>query len=564
MFRFLLVSLNVDAILGEITLHQRRKRLDQMTKGEGLGDAYAATLSRIQAQQRSMSKLGMEVLMWVSHSERPLHVDELCHALGVEEGSTDLNTQNIPAIETLLASCLGLVTVEKSSSTLRFVHYTLQEYLSHNPNLFIKPHSIIAKVCLTYLNFRHVRGISPTLRSAPPAAPFVKYASCHWGTHARRETTESVKRLALELFDGYDNHIASKMMLLHSMSIWDQPFDREDSPTGFTGLHGAAYLGCMEITASLLETHKWDVRETDLKGYTATARAAMRGHEGVVRILLAQGDVNPNTPDESGRTPVSLAAENGHEGVVRVLLERDDVNPDTADILFGRTPLSWAAGNGHQGVVRMLLKRHDVNPDTVDILFCRTPLSWAAQNGREEIVKILLERDDVNPDTANKYRRTPLSFAAENGHEGVVKILLERKDVNPDTTDATFSRTPLSFATGNEHEGVVRILLERSDVNPNTPNSSGLTALSWAAQSGREEIVRMLLARSDVNPGTADRHGQTPLSQAARNGHQRILELLKSRVESTPRYAASLQPRALLSSEPSELSEPPFKRTRRF
>jgi len=44
---FLLVSLNIDAILSELTLHQRRKKLDEMTKGEGLGDAYAATLSRV-------------------------------------------------------------------------------------------------------------------------------------------------------------------------------------------------------------------------------------------------------------------------------------------------------------------------------------------------------------------------------------------------------------------------------------------------------------------------------------------------------------------------------------
>ena len=563
-FRFLLVSLNVDAILGEITLHQRRKRLDQMTKGEGLGDAYATTLSRIRAQQRSMSKLGMEVLMWVSHSERPLHVDELCHALGVEEGSTDLNVRNIPAIETLLTCCLGLVTVEKSSSTVRLVHYTLQEHLSHNPKLFIKPHSTMAEVCLTYLNFRHIRGISPTLRSVPPTVPFVKYASCYWGAHAKRETTEGVKRLALKVLNGYDKHISSKVMLLHSMSIWDQPFDREDSPTGFTGLHGAAYLGCVKITVALLETHKWDVRATDLKGNTAIAWAARRGHEGVVRILLARCDVDPNAPDESGRTPVSLAAKNGHEGVVRVLLERDDVIPDTGDILFGRTPLSWAAQNGHEGVVIMLLGRHDVKPDTDDILFLRTPLSWAAQNGHEEIVKILLERDDVNPDTANKYCRTPLSFAAENGHEGVVKILLERNDVNPDTTDATFGRTPLSFATENEHEGVVRILLERTDVNPNTPNRSGRTPLSWAAQSGREGIVRMLLARSDVNSGTADRHGQIPLSQAARNGHDRIIELLGNQADPIPRYAASPQPTELFSPKPSELPGPPFKRTRRF
>ena len=164
---FLLVSLNIDAILGEITLHQRRRKLDEMTKGEGLGDAYAATVSRIKSQRAGKAKLGMEVLMWVSHSERPLHADELrhalgveegstdlnirnisplhvselCHALGVEEGSFDLNIRNIPAIETLLACSLGLVAVEKSSSTVRLVHYTLQEYLSHNPNLFPNPHT---------------------------------------------------------------------------------------------------------------------------------------------------------------------------------------------------------------------------------------------------------------------------------------------------------------------------------------------------------------------------------------------------------------------------------------
>ena len=46
---FLLVSLNMDAILDEITISGRRKKLDEIAKGEGLGDAYTDTLSRIQA-----------------------------------------------------------------------------------------------------------------------------------------------------------------------------------------------------------------------------------------------------------------------------------------------------------------------------------------------------------------------------------------------------------------------------------------------------------------------------------------------------------------------------------
>ena len=310
---FLLVSLNIDAVLGETTPHQRRKKLDEMTKGEGLGDAYAATLSRVKAQHGSRSKLGMQVLMWVSHSERPLHVDELCHALGVEEGFTDLNPRNTPAIETLLACSLGLVTVEKSSSTFRLVHYTLQEYLSRNSDLFHKPNAVIAEVCMTYLNFHQVRDISPTLRSIPPTVPFVEYASCHWGTHASRETTESVKRLASILLDRYDRHISSKTLLLRGMGIGDRPSERRDCHTGFTGLHGAAYFGCVDIIVALLEMGKWDVQATDFNGKTAIAWASRRGHEEVVRILLERNDTNPAKPNKYGQALVSKDAQGVHD-----------------------------------------------------------------------------------------------------------------------------------------------------------------------------------------------------------------------------------------------------------
>jgi len=559
---FLLVSLNIEAILGEITLHQRRKKLDEMTKGKGLGDAYAATLSRMKAQQRSRSKLGMEVLMWISHSERPLHVDELCHALGVEEGSMNLNTRNIPAIETLLTCTLGLVAIEKPSCTVRLVHYTLQEYLTHNSNLFIKPHSMIAEACLTYLNFRQVREISPTVRSVPPTIPFVEYASCYWGTHAKRETTEGVKALALKLLDGYDKHISSKILLLCRMPDRDRPVDREGRPIGFTGLHGAAYIGCVEITVALLETKKWDVEATDLNGNTALAWAARKGregvvrillewsgvnpnkpnilyyqaalswaarngHGGVVRILLGRNDVNPNTPDKYGQTPVLWAARNGREWVVRILLERGDVNPNTPDNLYRQTPLSFAAESGREGVVRILLERNDVNPNTPD-KYGQTPVLWAARNGHEGVVRILLERSDVNPNTPDKYGQTPLSRGAWNGHEGVVRVLLEQNHVNPEGADDEYGQTPLSLAAQNGHEGVVRILLERDEVNSHMADKYGLTPLSWAARNGREGVVRILLGRNCVNLDTADRYGQTPLSWATLNGHESIVELLRN------------------------------------
>jgi len=80
--RFLLVALNIDAILEGVTIRQRRKKLEEMTLGNGLGDAYTATLTRLKAQKGNKSILGLKVLMWVLYSERPLRAEELCHALG--------------------------------------------------------------------------------------------------------------------------------------------------------------------------------------------------------------------------------------------------------------------------------------------------------------------------------------------------------------------------------------------------------------------------------------------------------------------------------------------------
>jgi len=426
--RFLLVSLNIDAILGAVTIRQRREKLEEMTQGNGLSDAYTATITRLKAQKGDKSALGLKVLMWVVYSERPLRAQELCHALGVEMGSVDLDLENIPAIQTLLASCLGLVTVEASSSTVRLVHFTLQEHLSRDQTLFRCPHSTIAEVCLTYLNFRSVEGLSPTLYSVPTTMPLLEYASVYWGRHTKRGMTENIKKLALRLLNRFDKHISARLLLLrHNWDSGSPYFSWREGPTGFTGLHGAAFLGIAEIFSTVLEMKEWDVNARGCMGMTALTWSSVKGHEEVVKLLLEREDVNPNLRDtEYGQTSLSWAAGNGHEGIVEMLLRREDVDPNRADILGGRTPLLWAAVKGNEGIVKMLLERKDVNPNQADTEYGRTPLSWAAERGHESVVKILLEREGVDPNHAEpKCGWTPLIWAAERGHEGVVRMLLE-------------------------------------------------------------------------------------------------------------------------------------------
>ena len=427
MCRFLLVALNIEAILGEVTIGLRRKKLEEMARGDGLSDAYAASLARMKRQKGNKPVLGLKVLKWVLYSERPLRAEELCHALAVEMGSLDMDPKNIPALRTLLSSCQGLVMVEASSSTVRLVHFTLQEHLLSNPSLSHSPHSTIAEVCLTYLNFECIRELSPIVDSPPLMIPFLEYASIYWGRHARMGMTENVEILALRLLDRFDEHISAQLLLLHYNKHCRGPYlTKGGGLRGFTGLHGVAFLGIVEIAAAVLKMKEWDVNATDCTGCTALLWAAGKGYEEVVKMLLGRKDVDPNrTAIDYGQTPLSWAAENGHEGIVRMLLKRKDVNPNQGE------PLLSAASNGHEAIVEMLLERKDINPCQEHGSYSRTLLSWAAENGNEGVVRMLLKRKDVDPNQEHpKTGWTPLMWAKMSGHEGVVKMLLERQDAD--------------------------------------------------------------------------------------------------------------------------------------
>ncbi|RPA88673.1 hypothetical protein L873DRAFT_1905956 [Choiromyces venosus 120613-1] len=323
---FLLVSLSIETILGEITISKRRKNLQEMTKQQNVWDVYTATLERIKAQKGSKSRLAMDAPMWISHSERPLEPEELCEALGVELETDDLDIDNVPSIRAIVACSLGLVTIDSSSPRVRLVHFTLQEYLHANPTLFQNTHSMMAEVCLTYLNFQYIRELPPTRDWAPWVTPFLDYALCCWGTHTKKESTESVIPLALRLPDAFDDHISSKLLILHLEYLRIRRLDEEGSPKGFTGLHGASYFGVKEIMVTLLQIKEWDTNATDLGGNTILGWAARQGNEGVVMMLLNQGVINPDMADNYGRPTLGWVA-GSNEVVQHMLLERHNSNP---------------------------------------------------------------------------------------------------------------------------------------------------------------------------------------------------------------------------------------------
>ena len=424
-FRFLLASLNIKAILRGTTIARRKKALESIKDGAGLGDAYGATLERIKAQDEEKMKLAMATLTWVCHSERPLQVDELCHALAVEIGATDFDAENIPSIGTLFHCCQGLIMVDKEASIVRLIHYTVQEYLCSYPDLFNKPHSILAETCLTYLNSQQVKNLASDSLLDYRSVPFLKYSSRYWGTHARRELSDHARTLALVLLDEYEGHVSAISLLgwtMHPVGIGDIG----TSPL-FSRLHCASFFGIVEFVATIINVEGCGIDQQDCMGNTPLVWAAYNGHEGVVKLLLGQEDVDPNRPDKYDQTPLWCAAAQGHEGVVKLLLGRKDVDPNRSDE-GDKTPLWCAAANGHEGVVKLLLGREDIDPNRSD-KYDQTPLRCAAANGHEGVVKLLLGREDVDPNRPDENRQTPLSCAARGGHDEIVRLLQVRISV---------------------------------------------------------------------------------------------------------------------------------------
>ncbi|OBT62890.1 hypothetical protein VE03_07604 [Pseudogymnoascus sp. 23342-1-I1] len=525
---FLLAPLHLDSLEDEITKKAIRSGLKNLPRGStAANETYDKAIKRIERQPPRRSERAKTVLSWITYAERQLTTTELCHALAVEEGDSELDEDNIPDIEDITSICAGLVEVDKESNVIRLVHYTTQEYFKGirevwNP----KAQEEIASTCLTYLSFETFDtgrcSSDADFESRLRQSPFLDYAARYWGNHAL-PVQQEIKRLAL-LFLCNMNHVSCSTQVMfvpdnryadYSQHITKYLTDAQDSK-GKTPLSWAAEMGHDAVVELLLQQDGIAVNSKDELGQTPLSLAAHWGHDGAVKLLLQQDGIAVNSKDKWDQTPLLLSAHEGHDLVVRLLLQQDDIAVNSIDE-WDQTPLSLAAREGHDSVVKLLLQHDDITVDFKDE-WGQTALSEAANMGHEAVVKLLLKRDDVIADSKNYYKRTPLSRAAGMGHETVVKLLIDRDDVIADSKDNN-GRTPLSWAAAELNEEVVNLFIEREDVVADTKDNNGRTPLSWAAGRGQKAIVKLLVNRDDVDPNSEDNDGHTPLWWAKENRH---------------------------------------------
>jgi hypothetical protein len=143
----------MDSFQTRLKVKSIRADLLALPKGlDAYDTAYDDAMTRIFGQERDYQESAEKILSLILCAQRPLASRELQHALMIETGDTELDLDNSLDSETMLSVCAGLITIDESSDTIRFVHYTTQEYLQRTQKRWLpKAELKIARACLDYL-----------------------------------------------------------------------------------------------------------------------------------------------------------------------------------------------------------------------------------------------------------------------------------------------------------------------------------------------------------------------------------------------------------------------------
>jgi ankyrin repeat protein len=521
--------LHLDSLYDQRTKAKIHLTLDNVGSGaKSLDDAYTGALRRIAAQRPGDYKLAKTAISWITWAYRPLTTEELCHALAIEPGDRDLNTDNILEIDDILSVCAGLLTVDQGSNIVRFVHQTTQEYFERIRGEWnTLAQQQIASACLAYLTFPNSHDgccdNEEDLEKCLEKNILYGYSAQYWGQHAR-DVQEQVSESALAFLCEDDWVSRATQAILDPLGEWgDWKF-----PTAANGLHLTARFGLGYLLKKLLSRPDFadQANTEDSDDRTPLILAAMNGHEMVVQNLIEREDVDADAKDKWSRTALSWAAEKGHKAVVRQLTGIANVDVNTRD-KDGKTPLIYASRNGHKEITELLVARGGIDINAKDDFYGQSPLAWAAENGYREIVELLMAQTNIELNSKDKdYGQTPLYLAARKGQDAIVKLLLEQHGVDTNLKDTYYGQTPLSWASENGHEAVVKMLIERDDVDVNAKDLGGRTPLGWAARNGHEEVVKLLLSRRDVDIHAKDNCGWSPHTVAKIRNHKSILKYL--------------------------------------
>lgn len=140
------------------------------------------------------SQNAIRALTWLFYTPRPMAMEELRHALLINDFDEDLSITHGTDLlaDDIIECCQSLVIHEKSNGIVRFTHVTVQTFLESETLL---PVGELAKNCITYLNLRAFEdgpwSIEQTLAKLVEKYKFCPYAARYWAIFAKGNSEES-------------------------------------------------------------------------------------------------------------------------------------------------------------------------------------------------------------------------------------------------------------------------------------------------------------------------------------------------------------------------------------
>jgi ankyrin repeat protein len=321
-----------------------------------LDSAFEKTIQRIQRLPESRKRLGIEILMWISHAKRPLDVEELSDVLSVKPGQTKLNPKYRPSPSIMLDCCQGLVTIDPKAARIHLAHYSIQEYLvKHSESLFPDAETNLGTTSLTYL-------ISGDFRTGPLRVetdiqhrigehPFSTYAAQFWGVHMRgADLNERIKDLILSYLNSQEA-IGSSIQILEFHRRHGEVYWNAEECMSHTALHICSRFGLDELLLDLLDQVNLSINTGTEMGTTTIINAASRGFISTVKILLDRG-ADPYLENWYGNA-LHCAAEAGNSATIRELLAYG-MSPNACK-RYHRSPLSCTIEHDHADAFETLI-----------------------------------------------------------------------------------------------------------------------------------------------------------------------------------------------------------------
>ena len=522
------------------------------------------------------------IFQWVAAVKRPLTLEELREAIGIEPLQQDWDSSRfVNDMKQAIASCGNLIFVEEEQQAVHFTHSSVKQYLlSEAISTSLLPYHIdperadaeVGTVCVTYLDFgifsrqlARTTGNGPSITSIPSMVLKETLPHRTLGNkialallQRQHKSSSAVSRPLEEAFGDTEISRRQRIQEQYSLLSYAREFwlehtksatwlSSQSPPRSWSNLINDANLpgpttsipwtyedwtnGAKPVIDWIIERNHYFLAHlmihshVDLpeKAFECLLDGAVASGDGRLAVIILSSARVPKTVLDLA---LPLVAEKGDvESVKQLISLKADINAPGDK---GRTALQAAAGQGHMEVVEKLLTEGaDINA-LASGHNGRTALQAAAEGGHIEVVeRLLTEGANINA-PASRHGPTALQAAAEGGHiEVVEKLLAKGADINAPAPK--YGKTVLQAASDGGHIEIVEKLLARgANINAAGSDLWG-TALQAAAAQGHIEVVGKLLAEgADIN-APVPKYGKTVLQAASDGGHTHIVELLRKK-----------------------------------